>query len=468
VKLTSSIGTLLAGTGFAQVLTIATLPVLTRLYSPESFGVLAFFGAGAMLAGLVVTGRYELAIPIVPEDEEARGLLRLATRIGLVASVVLGVVAVAAFRDAPSETVRSLPWVAASLVLTSSYQPLSFWFTRRSRFRAVSVTRVLQSGGTALAQIAAGAMGFVSGQTLVLGAIVGQLLATFGLEISARRETPLRDRILGRAGESAATLAHRHRGFPQFTALAGFLQMGAEQAPLLVIPLVFGAALAGTYALPARLLAAAVSLLAGSAAQAFYPEAARRYRDGTLASACHELQRTLLRWATVPIVVGAVVAPEAAALAFGPEWSDSGRWFRRLVPWFLASLAFGPLAQVWLVMNRQREALWLHTLVVITGLAALAIGAARSSPEEAILLFSISGAIVRIAGIEWTMRAAGGAPGAAVGALAVELARAAPFALGAFAAARAWPGSSLPLIVATGLVLAHVAWIARDARRESA
>jgi hypothetical protein len=119
-------------------------------------------------------------------------------------------------------------------------------------------------------------------------------------------------------------------------------------------------------------------------------------------------------------------------------------------------------------MNRQREALWLHALVVITGLAALAIGAARSSPEEAILLFSISGAIVRIAGIEWTMRAAGGPPGAAVGALAVELARAAPFALGAFAAARAWPGSSLPLIVATGLVLAHVAWIARDARRESA
>ncbi|MCA9753087.1 MAG: oligosaccharide flippase family protein, partial [Gemmatimonadetes bacterium] len=375
MKLASSIATLLAGTGLAQVITIAALPVLTRLCAPDAFGVLAFFGAVAMLAGLVVTGRYELAVPIVESEVEAHRLVRLATTIGLTVAVAVGLAGTGFFATREPAAMRSLVWLAPSLLLTSLYQPLSYWFTRTSRFRAVSVSRVLQSVGTAAAQIAAGAAGFVDARALVLGALAGQVAATAGLEVAAAKDLPLRERVGPLGHGRSRALAREHRGFPQFTAAAGFLQLAAEQAPLLIIPFAFGSALAGTYALPARLLAAAVSLLSGSAAQAFYPEAAREHRARSLAPACRAMHESLLRFALVPIAVAAVVAPEAAALAFGDEWRESGQWFRLLVPWFVASLSFGPIAQVWLLLGRQRDALAWHAVVLGASVAALAVGA---------------------------------------------------------------------------------------------
>ncbi|MCA9753090.1 MAG: hypothetical protein KC591_12925, partial [Gemmatimonadetes bacterium] len=124
-----------------------------------------------------------------------------------------------------------------------------------------------------------------------------------------------------------------------------------------------------------------------------------------------------------------VVAPEAAALAFGDEWRESGQWFRLLVPWFVASLSFGPIAQVWLLLGRQRDALAWHAVVLGASVAALAVGARTMEPAGAILLFAGVGAVARLFVIEVTFRAAGAKAGASLNVLARELVRAVPFVL---------------------------------------
>ena len=60
--------TLMVGSTLAQAIPIAITPILTRLYTPEDFGVLALFIAITSILGSVVNGRYEQAI-ILPKKE---------------------------------------------------------------------------------------------------------------------------------------------------------------------------------------------------------------------------------------------------------------------------------------------------------------------------------------------------------------------------------------------------------------
>ena len=63
--------TLLAGTILAQIITVSVSPILTRLYTPEDFGVFALYTSIASILVIFGTCRYELAIVLPEEDGEA-------------------------------------------------------------------------------------------------------------------------------------------------------------------------------------------------------------------------------------------------------------------------------------------------------------------------------------------------------------------------------------------------------------
>ena len=50
---------LVSGTTFAQLLAILAAPVLTRLYAPDAFGILALFSSITGILGVIACLRYE-------------------------------------------------------------------------------------------------------------------------------------------------------------------------------------------------------------------------------------------------------------------------------------------------------------------------------------------------------------------------------------------------------------------------
>ncbi len=58
-----------AGTAFVQALGVLAAPVLTRLCSPANFGVMAAFGAVAVIMVLLATLKLDLAVPIAQSGE---------------------------------------------------------------------------------------------------------------------------------------------------------------------------------------------------------------------------------------------------------------------------------------------------------------------------------------------------------------------------------------------------------------
>ena len=81
--------TLMTGTTIAQAIPIAITPILTRIYTPEDFGVFALFMAIASIFGTIVNGRYELAIMLPRKNEDAINIFALGFIIAFVISLIL-------------------------------------------------------------------------------------------------------------------------------------------------------------------------------------------------------------------------------------------------------------------------------------------------------------------------------------------------------------------------------------------
>lgn len=61
--------TLMTGTTITQAIPIAISPILTRIYTPEDFGIFALYMSVVSIVSVVATGCYELAIMLPKKDE---------------------------------------------------------------------------------------------------------------------------------------------------------------------------------------------------------------------------------------------------------------------------------------------------------------------------------------------------------------------------------------------------------------
>jgi O-antigen/teichoic acid export membrane protein len=83
---------LTAGSALAQSITFFFTPFLTRLYSPEVFGILGVFMSFVSIVSPVAAFCYPIAIPIPRFDSDAITLARLSILIGFFVSLIMGLV----------------------------------------------------------------------------------------------------------------------------------------------------------------------------------------------------------------------------------------------------------------------------------------------------------------------------------------------------------------------------------------
>ena len=91
-EFTKNVLTLSIGTTLAQALPIAVSPILTRIYSPDDFGILALFISISLIFGSIANLRYELAVVLPERDEDAISVFILGCIVTFIISSVLFVV----------------------------------------------------------------------------------------------------------------------------------------------------------------------------------------------------------------------------------------------------------------------------------------------------------------------------------------------------------------------------------------
>ena len=138
-RLRRAVVILTTGTAFGQLLVLIASPLLTRLYTPEDFGVLGVFSALLMVFGIAVSLCYELAIPLAEDDARMVNLLALSLVLALLVSSLFGV-SVWLWGDLVTgwlntEALRPLLWLLpVGLLAMGCNRALTHWAIRRQEF----------------------------------------------------------------------------------------------------------------------------------------------------------------------------------------------------------------------------------------------------------------------------------------------------------------------------------------------
>ncbi|HEX8299031.1 MAG TPA: hypothetical protein VF594_07700, partial [Rubricoccaceae bacterium] len=164
--------TLVGGTALAQAAVFAARPLLTRMYSPEAFGVLTLVTTAVSLLSAVAHGGYRYAV-LLPESDRDAGRLAALALAGAVATTLLATVGVGVAAAAGWTGGEAAWWLLPpALLALDASQTFETWLTRRDRFSVVSASRVGQSAAVVAVQVSGGLLGFAA-TGLVAGAAAG-------------------------------------------------------------------------------------------------------------------------------------------------------------------------------------------------------------------------------------------------------------------------------------------------------
>jgi len=354
---------LASGSLVAQVIGVAGMPLLTRLYTPDHFALQNIFVQVSAFTVVVSTWRYEFFVQLPKEEGDAKSLMWLVLVLAAVTCAVATPL-VWIFREELARLMGT-PLLASWLVLvpaTASLVSLSValqnFAQRRGQYRASSQAEVANKSAYMGAALA--------GYWIFPGA-TGLMLATAASAVGKiawlwRTQRPAR---LGRQGATGML------GSPSVSSIRSLRNMAAEYShlsgsmvishllmsctaiiPTLFIARAYGTASLGQFTLAAMTIYLPAGLIGNAIGQVYYQRAAERWASGeSFAGLWRSTAMRLILIAAPVYAVLALVAPWIYPIIFGATWTLAGEYAALLAVSAFFSFATSPLDRACLVVG---------------------------------------------------------------------------------------------------------------------
>ena len=367
--------TLMTGTTIAQAIPIAMSPILTRIYTPEDFGIFALYMSISALIAEVATGRYELAIMLPKKEEEANQVFILSIMIAsLLSFITLMIVflfnAQLTALLGNEEISGWLYFVPLTVFLTGVYQSFNYWQNRHNEYKQLGLCRVSNAASNAgvnivMAMVKSGPAG------LILGTIIGRFIGILYMLLS-KTVTKVHFKI---DKLKIFALAKRYKKFPLINSLHAFVDLLKDNLVNIYLSIKYSTATLGFFYFVIRIMQVPSIVLGLALSQVFYKKASVVYtQEKDIQELVKKLIKTLSAIAIVPAILLFFFSEELFVFAFGEEWLEAGRYAKALVPYIFFHFIASPIAMVPLITNRQGTAFYwgffessLYVLVFVIG-----------------------------------------------------------------------------------------------------
>lgn len=394
-----SVALVSGGAVVSQGLTVAVTPILTRLFSPESFGALGAFVSALTIVVSIGSLKYELAIPQVKSAKHARELAILAFAIVFLLSIFSAII-IAALKNLSPLEIDSYYWLLPlGLLFAGGFQIATYIAIRQKNFSALTTANIKKSLVQAMLQIAAGLMS-LPGIFLIVGYVVSQGAAGFKILFFALygHKIPHRLRL--------AALSKKFARFPLLAAPASVLNAAATNISPFILIFYFGLHEAGLFALAQRAMGAPMAFLGNAIANVYLSEIPRLWEDSPerVRSFYIKTLKALLLLGLPLVTVSAGFLYYTVDYIFGDLWSGAATTVIVLAPLFLGQFVVSPLSQTLNVIGRQDVQLKWDALRLVVPNFGLVIAAHLGCEfDQALFIFSCLMFVVYLINIAVTL-----------------------------------------------------------------
>lgn len=360
----------MTGTTIAQAIPIAISPILTRIYTPEDFGLFALFIAIASIFGSIANGRYELAIMLPKKDEDAINIFALGFLITLVLSLVLFLLVIL-FHDYFVMLLNNdaiglwLYFVPIAVFFIGLFNVLNYFNTRKKNYKDIANATIVKSIVLAIVQLSIGFMkqgasGLISGQ------ILSQMFANLRLLKNIIKDKLLISKI---SKVKIIALAKRYKDFPKFSMWAILANTLSFHLTNILISSFFSIATLGFYSLVQRLLGMPSALIGNSIGQVFFQQATKEKQEtGKAINAFNTTVKKLIIIGLPSFGILFFIVEDLFAFVFGEEWRIAGVYAQIVIPLFFVRFVVATVSAIDTIMERQNIFLLFNMILLIEAL----------------------------------------------------------------------------------------------------
>jgi len=391
----SNVLKLVSGSVIAQILGILLIPVITRLYSPEDFGVFQLFLSISGILVIFSCLSYQLAIMLPKEDEDSANILALCCiLITIISGISVGIFLI--FSDwigmilNTPEISQYLVYVPLVVFLDGLFIALTYWLSRKKQFGLIATAQVVNSISGKGIQIGIG-MYAASAFGLIIGLTVSYAASVVVIVRSIYEDLPLFKKV---TWDHIRNLAVRYKKFPLLTSWSlGANTLSTNIAPLL-LAYYFTPEIVGYFAVANMVVFLPMGLLGSATSQVFFQKACdEKNKTGSVAHIVREIQLRLISIGMFPMFVLMIIGADLFAFVLGSQWAVAGQYAGILAPWLLFVFIASPLSTIFAVLERQTVDLSFNILILISRGVVLVIGGLSGDPYIALLLYSITGVL---------------------------------------------------------------------------
>lgn len=391
--------TLVSGSAISQGILLVATPFLTRLYTPEEFGVFALYLAIVGIISVVASWKYELAIMLPKEESDAQALLFLSVIIAFITSFFVFIIIFIFKNFIINHTVNFnlFMWlVPVGVLVTGLLQVFTAWGTRKEYYNIVSSSRIAQSGTTVIGQFSFKFTNSIS-LGLIWGNLIGTITSLFILIVLSVKKQAIQLRKVHK--KQIMNNMVKYSNFPKFQSFSVLINSLSQNLPILLLTYFYQPEIAGFYSLTHRALNTPVRLIGGSVRQVYFQGAAKIYSNNqSIKTIFLKSTLGLAKISIVPYIILILFAPAIFAFVFGDAWIVSGIYAQLLVL-FIFTLTINPPAVMSIqILGLQKFNLVYEIFLAIFRFIAIYIGfVIFSSHFVSIGLFAFTGVLFNVA-----------------------------------------------------------------------
>ncbi len=390
-EFTRNVLTLMTGTTIAQAIPIAISPILTRIYTPEDFGILSLYSAAVAIIGSISSMNYEYAIMLPKKDEDAINLFALGFVITTFISLFM-LLLIVFFHNYFVELLNNkeisvwLYLMPLSVFLIGLLNLLTYFNNRKKQYKDLASATVVKSLALSVLQVGIGVI--KSGAS---GLIIGQIFSNMFGNIKLLQNILNKKTLLAKIDkEKMILLAKRYKDFPKFSVWATLTNTASFQVTNIFISALFSVATLGFYSLVQRVLGMPSALIGRSIGQVFFQEAAQeRQNSGKAHKAFNSTIKKLILIGILIFGFLFFTVEDIFTFVFGQKWQIAGEYAKILMPLFFIRFISSTVSVINTVFEKNRNGLYINILLLLTALSVIWFAhIANLPPKKFFELFS--------------------------------------------------------------------------------
>lgn len=373
-KFFKSVFNLSSGTSIAYLVTIGISPILTRLFTPEQFGILQFFQSSIIISTPIVTGCFYYALVTEKSTIRIHALFKGVTILAVLSTILITAFSIIVFYfiDLLSNYLLLIVFgfpiilIANALVLTMDYL-----FIQSSNYTSISFSRIVRSGSSGLIQTSTGFAGYSSG--LIYGFMIGKILTLIFYLWRMGSKKLLA--IYKSQSQLIRTVLTENLKQPLYILPTTLVSSGATELVIFIIGSIFGGYELGLYSLAYRVISIPSLLIGTSIGDVFFKESSSMIQESRSI-----VLLTLKTWlilfgiAVIPMAALWLFGPEIVSFVFGVEWMVTGQITTILAPYILFSFMSSSTGKLFISLNQQNFSFYFSLLIFIARISGLFIG----------------------------------------------------------------------------------------------